>query len=72
MNTKSKSDDGERLLDEHEAARLLGISHRTFQRWRVVGEGPPYLKVGGRLVRYQRATLMEWAMKDARTSTSQG
>lgn len=27
-----------------------GISHRTLERWRWIGEGPPYLKIGGRVV----------------------
>lgn len=72
MMSNSQTVDDERLLDEHEAARLLGMSHRTLQRYRVFGGGPAYLKVGGRLVRYQRKSLMAWATQDARNSTSQG
>ena len=26
------------------------ISHRTLERWRWIGQGPTYLKIGGRVV----------------------
>ena len=31
-------------------ARRWGISPRTLERWRWLGQGPAYLKVGGRVV----------------------
>ena len=37
-------------LTQKELARRWAISHRTLERWRWTGEGPDYLKLGGRVV----------------------
>jgi predicted site-specific integrase-resolvase len=39
-----------RHLNQIELADRWGISHRTLERWRWLGEGPAYLKIGGRVV----------------------
>jgi predicted DNA-binding transcriptional regulator AlpA len=44
------------LLNERDAAALLGVSVRSLQAWRQRGEGPVYVKLG-RLVRYRPADL---------------
>ena len=36
-------------LNQIELSRRWGISPRTLERWRTVGEGPAYLKIGGRV-----------------------
>lgn len=43
-------------LNNEEAAKYLGLKAATLNKWRVYGEGPPFIKVG-RLVRYRRADL---------------
>jgi len=48
------------LLTETEAARVLKVSPRTLRRWRAVGEGPPWTRLGPRQVRYRRAALLRW------------
>ncbi|MBK9166600.1 MAG: helix-turn-helix domain-containing protein [Bryobacterales bacterium] len=48
------------LLNEHEAAHVLGMQVRTLQRWRCLGRGPSFVKVGGYSVRYDRRDLMTW------------
>ena len=55
---------------EQEAAALLKISCRTLQRWRQEGLGLPFRRFGG-LVRYARSDIHSWALKQARTSTSE-
>lgn len=45
------------LLDETEAAKSLAVSVQTMRNWRWKGEGPRYVKVGKRAVRYRRADL---------------
>ncbi len=60
-----------RLVDENEAADLLGLSKRTLQAWRVRGGGPPFLKLG-RLVRYDAAMLWDWAAAHVAENTSRG
>lgn len=37
-------------LTQKELARHWTISHRTLERWRWAGEGPAYMKIGGRVV----------------------
>ncbi len=49
----------------------LRISKHTLNRWRVTGEGPPFVKYGPRLVRYIDRVLDEWATKRTRSSTSE-
>lgn len=44
------------LLAESAAAKRLGCSVALLRKWRSVGQGPTYLKIG-RLVRYSDADL---------------
>lgn len=37
-------------LNQVELSRRWNISPRTLERWRWIGEGPAYLKIGGRVV----------------------
>jgi predicted DNA-binding transcriptional regulator AlpA len=61
-----------RLLDEKEAATLLGLSHRTLQAWRLKGGGPPYIKMSARAVRYSVRDLTTWVVLHSRSHTSSG
>ena len=38
-----------RHLSQIELAARWNISHRTLERWRWLGQGPVYLKLGGRV-----------------------
>jgi excisionase family DNA binding protein len=60
---------GEPLMRESEAARRLGLSKRTLQKWRVTGGGPDFLKFG-RAVRYSVEALEKWLARSRRRSTS--
>lgn len=48
-------------LIEEEAAAYLRISPQTLRRWRSVGRGPAYHKIGG-AVRYRLADLDTFAV----------
>jgi DNA-binding transcriptional MerR regulator len=37
-------------LTQADLAARLNISPRTLERWRSIGEGPAFLKIGGRVV----------------------
>ncbi|MEI4234792.1 helix-turn-helix transcriptional regulator [Roseovarius sp. D22-M7] len=37
-------------MNQKELARRWAISHRTLERWRATGQGPVFLKLGGRVV----------------------
>lgn len=45
------------LVDENEAAAILGTAVRTLRNWRSLGKGPRWVKIGQRLVRYGRHDL---------------
>ena len=38
----------QQFLTERETAKLLRVSARTLQRWRLTGDGPPFCAFGGR------------------------
>lgn len=50
------------LMDTVETAVYLKIGKKTLENWRSLGEGPPYLKLGGR-VRYDPRDLDQWLKK---------
>jgi predicted DNA-binding transcriptional regulator AlpA len=60
----------EQLLDQHEAAELLGISPRTLERHRVAGTGPRFTRLG-RLIRYRQCDLTTYVELNLRGSTSE-
>jgi predicted DNA-binding transcriptional regulator AlpA len=53
------------LIDEKQAAVLLGYTVRALQNWRVRGGGPKFVKVSARSIRYRRSDLINWI--EART-----
>jgi predicted DNA-binding transcriptional regulator AlpA len=55
----SKAAVGE-LVDRRQAARLLGVSPRTLDRWHLLRIGPPRIALGGRKVRYHLSSLDAW------------
>lgn len=48
------------FLSTDDVARHFGLSPRTLERFRLEGRGPAYHKFG-RVVRYSRSALQEWA-----------
>ena len=46
-------------MNQIQLAVRWGISHRTLERWRWTGEGPKFLKVGGRVV-YRLSDVEEY------------
>ena len=48
------------FLSESEAAKYLGISKKTLQRWRFDHKGPAYVKLNNKLIRYHLPELDEW------------
>ncbi len=47
------------LLDEHDVARITRLSVASVRRWRLLNQGPKYLKIGAS-VRYQPEDLAAW------------
>jgi excisionase family DNA binding protein len=58
------------LLTQAETAELLRLSERTLERWRVIGGGPAYVKLGKRVL-YPRTELHRWIASHLCHSTSE-
>jgi predicted DNA-binding transcriptional regulator AlpA len=59
------------LLTEDEAAHLVGFTPRFLQQRRYRGDGPPFVRISARAVRYRVADLEAWAAERICTSTSE-
>jgi predicted DNA-binding transcriptional regulator AlpA len=57
------------LLNQRQAAHLLGLSVRTLERHRTFGTGPRFVRLG-RLIRYRESDLADWVDGGLRFSTS--
>lgn len=49
----------ERLLKEHDVARITGLSVASVRRWRLLKQGPKYIKIGA-AVRYKPEDVLAW------------
>lgn len=57
------------LVKPLEVAKQLGVSPATLARWRTLGSGPRFVRVGGQ-VRYQRDAVAAWLTQQERSSTA--
>ena len=57
------------FLRTQDAARCIGLSYRTLEKYRIAGTGPKYSKIGTRIV-YAVSDLTEWVELRAKRSTS--
>lgn len=60
----------EKLLNEKEAAELMGLSVHWMRRSRWAGNGPEFIKIGGGSVRYRPAAIEQFINARTRRSTS--
>ena len=58
------------LFIPSEAARKLRTNVRTMERWRTLGNGPPFVRVGRR-VAYRRGDLDAWVQANVVRHTSE-
>ncbi len=58
-----------RHLNQVELSRRWSISPRTLERWRWLGQGPRYLKIGGRVV-YRLEDIEAYEAERTRESTA--
>ena len=57
------------FINQKELSRRWGISYRTLERWRWLGEGPVFVKLGGR-VAYRFEDIEAYEQAHMRNSTS--
>ena len=58
------------LLSRDEVEGEYGLTRRWLELAALNGNGPPFVKVSGRMVRYQRGVLERWIADRTRSSTS--
>jgi hypothetical protein len=58
-----------RHLNQRELAERWNISARSLERWRWIGEGPRFLKLGGRVV-YRLEDIEAYEAEQLRDSTT--
>jgi excisionase family DNA binding protein len=54
--------DQDQLLTVEETAALLKVSTETLKEWRLAGEGegPKFMRLGHRTMRYRRSDIAKW------------
>ena len=52
--------DDDDLLKTPTTADWLGVSDQWLETGRIVGYGPPFLKIGQRMIRYRRGDVRKW------------
>jgi len=50
----------QRSMTTKQTAEYLGMSEVTLKRWRGIGEGPDYFKLGRRKIRYDQEVVDKW------------
>jgi predicted DNA-binding transcriptional regulator AlpA len=56
---RTPSNNIETLLNEHEVAHITGLSVASVRRWRLLRQGPKYLKLNS-AVRYRPEDISVW------------
>ena len=52
--------ESDRLLNEKEAAVLIGVSVKTLQARRYLGQEPAFIRLSGKAVRYKQSDIEAW------------
>jgi excisionase family DNA binding protein len=52
--------DGDQLLTTKQLAALLAVSEQLVEIWRHKGEGPDWVVLGPRCIRYKRSAVLAW------------
>lgn len=52
---------GPKLMKISEVAEFMGVTEAVIYEWRRMGEGPPFMHITARTVRYDRDDVIEWA-----------
>ena len=59
----------DRMMTRNEIEAEYGITRRWLELAVIHGEGPPYVKIGSKQVRYSKAALDKWLAERTRTKS---
>lgn len=57
-----------RILRTAEAAEYVGLSSSTLEKQRLNGEGPQFIRLGGRAIGYDLKDLDDWLERQRETA----
>ncbi len=60
-----------RLLRPAEVADVLGVSERTLERWRMDGEGPQFISMSRKTIRYSAGAVEDFIDGRLKENTAQ-
>lgn len=60
----------ETYLTQDEAAKVLRLSNRTLERYRILGTGPRFIRAGRRIL-YRSTDLTAWTEENTFSSVSE-
>ena len=55
--------ESEKFLTPEQVSEILGVSRATLSQWRWRREGPTFYRIGGRVIRYRRDEVLEFAQR---------
>jgi len=61
----------EELLTTKQAANIFGLTKKCLEKWRGDGNGPKFIKISGRCIRYCPSHILDFLESRLRTNTSQ-
>jgi excisionase family DNA binding protein len=63
--TTAKPDAVAEVYSPAELADLLRVSVSLLERWRAAGDGPRFVRLGRRVLRYRKADVDAWLLERA-------
>jgi predicted DNA-binding transcriptional regulator AlpA len=70
--TRTASGAGPALLLPQDVAEQLGVSRKALERWRCTGEGPRFVRLGHKTVRYRPEDIEAFIGAKVMISTAAG
>lgn len=58
------------LVTPAEAARMLQVGVTALERWRTTGDGPAFVRLSSKTIRYRRGDIESFVADRVRTSTA--
>ncbi len=71
IDTKPQAEPARHLLSPKEAAAYLGATEKALENWRGTGDGPAFIRLSPRYVRYAQEDLDAHIAASRRRSTAE-
>ncbi|QED28255.1 helix-turn-helix domain-containing protein [Microvenator marinus] len=61
----------DKMMTIEEVAKMTALDPKILSRYRTTGEGPEFIRLGHRTIRYWRSDVVNWLNANRYRSTSQ-